>query len=161
MYYIGICDDDSVFIEYIKRLFSRFCTEIEFYEYLSGEELVQDMQKQEKYDLLVLDVAMPGMDGNETAKKFREQFPDTLLVFCSGVCMPTVQSFETVYRRKNVSGSRGRTGEVKEKQGTALYYGKKRQSACKAVTGTGFLYFNCETRNGNISWKFKRNLYLA
>ena len=95
MYYIGICDDDSVFIEYIKRLFSRFCTEIKFYEYLSGEELVQDMQKQEKYDLLVLDVAMPGMDGNETAKKFREQFPDTLLVFCSGVCMPMVESFET------------------------------------------------------------------
>lgn len=34
-------------------------------------------------------------EGNETARKFREQFPDTLLVFCSGVCMPTVESFET------------------------------------------------------------------
>lgn len=95
MYYIGICDDDSVFIEYMKRMFREVCEDIEFYEYLSGTELVQDMQNREKYDLLILDVAMPEMDGNETARRFCEQFPDSLLVFCSGVCMPTVESFET------------------------------------------------------------------
>jgi len=95
MYHIGICDDDSVFIEYIKRLFREACADIKFYEYLSGEELIQDMRAREKFDCLILDVAMPGMDGNETARNFRKQFPDTLLVFCSGVCMPTVESFET------------------------------------------------------------------
>lgn len=95
LYYIGICDDDPVFIKYIERLFSEMLPEIEFYEYLSGEELVQDMQVREVYDLLILDVQLPGMGGNETAKEFRKQFPDTLLVFCSGVCMPTVESFET------------------------------------------------------------------
>ena len=95
MYHIGICDDDATFIEYIKRLFREVCPETEFYEYLSGEELVRDMQTKEIYDLLILDVFMPGMDGNETARNFRNQFPDTLLVFCSGVCMPTVESFET------------------------------------------------------------------
>ena len=36
MYYIGICDDDSVFIKYIKRLFREECKEIEFYEQLKG-----------------------------------------------------------------------------------------------------------------------------
>lgn len=95
MFHIGICDDDPAFIEYIKRLFGEACKEIEFYEYLSGEELVADMQTRAAYDLLLLDVFMPGMDGNETARNFRKQFPDTLLVFCSGVCMPTVESFET------------------------------------------------------------------
>ena len=95
MYHIGICDDDPVFIEYIKRLIFMENTLVEFYEYLSGKELIQDMQKRERYDLLILDVCLPDMDGNETARKFREQFPDTLLVFCSGVCMPTTQSFET------------------------------------------------------------------
>ncbi len=95
MYYIGICDDDPVFIDYIKRLFNDVCTDIEFLVYLSGEDLIKDIPNREKYDLLILDVAMPGMDGNETAKKFRKQFPNTLLVFCSGVCMPTVESFET------------------------------------------------------------------
>lgn len=99
MYHIGICDDDPIFIKYIKQLFCEVQREIEFYEYLSGEALIQDMQMRESYDLLILDMQLPGMDGNETAKKFREQFPNTLLVFCSGVCMPTVESFEaTPYR---------------------------------------------------------------
>lgn len=99
MYHIAICDDDPVFIEYIKRLFSKENKDIQFYEYLSGEALLQDMRKQENYDLLILDIAFPGMNGNETAQRFREQFPYTLLVFCSGVCMPTVESFEaTPYR---------------------------------------------------------------
>lgn len=95
MYYIGVCDDDPAFIEYIERLFRETGEEIEFFEYLSGEKLLQDMQIRETYDLLILDVCMPGMDGNETARNFRVQFPDTLLVFCSGVCKPTVESFET------------------------------------------------------------------
>lgn len=95
MYYIGICDDDPVFIKYIKRLFLAQQSEIKFFEYLSGEELICDMQMRETYDLLILDVRMPGIDGNGTAKEFRKQFPNTLLVFCSGVCMPTVESFET------------------------------------------------------------------
>lgn len=92
MYHVGICDDDPVFIKYTERLFGEGIT---FYEYLSGEKMLQDMEKQEKYDLLVLDVALPGMDGNQTAREFRKMFPDTLLVFCSGVYMPTVESFET------------------------------------------------------------------
>lgn len=96
MYHIGICDDDPVFIKYIKRLFSQVQSGIEFYEYLSGEELIQDMQQREEYDLLILDVRLPALDGNGTAKKFREQFPNALLVFCSGVCSPTVESFETM-----------------------------------------------------------------
>ncbi|MBQ7065271.1 MAG: response regulator transcription factor [Lachnospiraceae bacterium] len=96
MYHIGICDDDPVFIEYIKRLFNEACSEIEFYEYLSGEDLIKELEFKEQFDLLVLDVCMPGMDGNETARKFRKLFPESLLVFCSGVYMPTVESFETM-----------------------------------------------------------------
>ena len=47
MYYIGICDDDQVFIDYMKRLFLEVCGEITFYEYLSGEELVADLPNRE------------------------------------------------------------------------------------------------------------------
>lgn len=94
MYYIAICDDDPIYIKYMERLFRKTQQEIEFFEYLSGEELIYDMQARTAYDLLILDMRMPGMDGNQTAREFRKQFPDTLLVFCSGVCMPTVEVFE-------------------------------------------------------------------
>lgn len=99
MYHIAICDDDEVFIQYIKRLFLESdCGEDEvfFYEYQSGEELLEDMKKQERYDLLILDIRLEGIDGNAAAKMFREQFSDTILVFCSGVSLPTVESFETM-----------------------------------------------------------------
>lgn len=100
-YYIAICDDDPAYIQYAKDLFLRKKVTEEnliFYEYFSGEELLEDLDHH-KYDLLLLDIQLPGMDGNATAKIFREKFPDALLIFCSGIYLPTTESFEsTPYR---------------------------------------------------------------
>ena len=38
---------------------------------------------------------MPGFDGDATAARFRLKYPDAVLVFCSGVYLPTVKSFES------------------------------------------------------------------
>ncbi len=98
-YYIAICDDDEAYIQYAKEMFLRKKGEQEqiiFYEYLSGEELLQDIKERERCDLLFLDIKLRGMDGNATAKAFRDQFPDALLVFCSGVYLPTTESFEAL-----------------------------------------------------------------
>lgn len=98
MYHVGIVDDCQAFIDYMKRLFSKGEwkeEQVTFYEYSSGEELVEQMNRVEKYDLLIMDMRLTGMDGHKAAKLFREQHPDAILVFCSGVCMPTVESFET------------------------------------------------------------------
>lgn len=98
MYYIAICDDDGNFINYIKTMLLQSGLqkeEVFFYEYVSGEELVNSLDICEKIDLLILDMQMKELDGHETAKCFREQFPSSIIVFCSGVCMPTVETFET------------------------------------------------------------------
>lgn len=99
MYEIAICDDSAVFIKYIERMLLKGGLEagtVNFYEYQSGEQLIEALSKHTTIDLLFLDMQMERMDGNQTAKKFREQFPLTLLVFCSGVCLPTVKSFEVL-----------------------------------------------------------------
>ena len=101
MYYIAICDDKKESIQYMRSLIesSEYGKEVTFYEYSSGEALIEDMQKREKYDLLILDIQLKGMDGYRVARKVREHFQDTLLVFCSGVYLPTSESFEvTPYR---------------------------------------------------------------
>lgn len=98
MYYIAICDDDYSFVKYIEKKLLECGIKREeaiFYEYNSGESLISSLDTCEDIDLLVLDMQMEEMDGHETARHFRKWFPSSLIVFCSGVCMPTVESFET------------------------------------------------------------------
>lgn len=97
MYHIAICDDDKNFINYIKEviLISGINKdEVLFYEYMSGEELIDNIKNQEICDLLILDIQMKQLDGNKTAVLFREKFPVSTLVFCSGVYFPTDESFK-------------------------------------------------------------------
>ena len=97
MYNIIICDDDRAFVDYIKGVIAKSGMdkgEILFSEYYSGEELVQGIRNRKRCDLLILDMQMEGLDGHETAARFREVFPKSILVFCSGVHMPTDESFK-------------------------------------------------------------------
>lgn len=113
-YHVAICDDDPAYIKYVKDLFLQVKEskeELVFYEYISGEELLADLENVEKYDMLFLDVQLTGIDGNVTARHFREKFPDSLLVFCSGVYLPTPESFEVLpfrYLLKSYSKERMR-----------------------------------------------------
>lgn len=98
MYRIAICDDDERYIEYLEKLFKSnfFFNEnnVMFFRYTSGEALIDNLKKEIPFDLLILDMQLEQMDGDETAKMFRQKYPNTLLVFCSGVKLPSVKSFE-------------------------------------------------------------------
>lgn len=98
MYNVAICDDDNVFISYIKNIINRAKGNKEwkcdFYEFTSGEKLLETLSENVYYDLLILDMELDGIDGDETARLFREKFKDTVLVFCSGVRAPSVRTFK-------------------------------------------------------------------
>ena len=103
MYHVAICDDDKVFISYIRKILNqaRGTNQYQFkiYEFYSGEELVSSLDTSIHIDLLILDMKLGGIDGDETARRFRVKFKDSVLVFCSGVRAPTVKSFRvTPYR---------------------------------------------------------------
>lgn len=103
MYHVAVCDDDKVFVSYIREILSRAKGtnqyQFQIYEFYSGEELVNGLDANMHLDLLILDMELGGIDGDETARIFREKFKDTVLVFCSGVRAPTVKSFKvTPYR---------------------------------------------------------------
>lgn len=98
MYHIIICDDDHVFVDYMKEMILNSViekNEIMIYEYFSGEELIAEIKKHRSCDLLILDMQMKKLDGHETAARFRKIFPNATLVFCSGICQPTDESFKT------------------------------------------------------------------
>ena len=97
MIHIAICDDDKSFIEDFKRLLIRAGIngqEVMFYEYFSGEQFIKKLEDQSICDLLIMDMKMGRMNGNQAALRFRKKFPGTVLVFCSGVCQPTDEAFK-------------------------------------------------------------------
>lgn len=90
--------------------------EVLFYEYLSGEEMINNIDKQQNCDLLILDIQMKKLNGYETAIYFRNIFPKATLVFCSGVYKPTDESFKSTpfrYLLKNYSNVK-MLSEIKE-----------------------------------------------
>lgn len=103
MYNIVICDDDPQFIIYLKDVIGQCRVdkqEITYKEFTSAAALLKGLRQFLRQgiscDLLILDMQMePGMDGNAVAKRFRELYPETMLVFCSGVYEPTDESFKT------------------------------------------------------------------
>ena len=98
MYNIAICDDDKIFIQYLKRMILSASEDknyqLNIYEYYSGEELIMNLEGTVHFDLLILDMQLGRLDGDETARIFRKYFPESVLAFCSGVRQPTIESFK-------------------------------------------------------------------
>ena len=98
MYNIGICDDDAAYrlllIEMLCKVNVIKRNEMKFFEYDSGEDFAIAIHKHHPFDLVIIDMALGGIDGDVVARLFRKENPSALLVFCSGVCKPTVKSFE-------------------------------------------------------------------
>ena len=94
MYNIVICDDDETYIHYLKYkiLESGISGDtLQFYEYHSGEEMMEHLDI--SCDLAIVDMQMAVMDGHDTAKIIRERNKAATIVFCSGICQPTTESF--------------------------------------------------------------------
>jgi len=154
MYDIAICDDDSRFVGYMERMLLKSGLaegETAFHEFHSGEELVQSCSQRPKIDLLILDIKMEGMDGNGTARLFRSYFPSSVLVFCSGVYKPTVESFEAEpyrYLLKAYSDER-----MEKELQAVIQEMKKRQMEAKhgtAKAGGNLIYFYCKGRQQDL-----------
>lgn len=76
-YKIAICDDESVHIEKIRTILSDYETD----NYLSPTALLDAVSAGVRYDVLFLDIVMPGIDGISLARELRELDKDMLIVF--------------------------------------------------------------------------------
>lgn len=76
-YKIAICDDESVHIEKIRTILSDYETD----NYLSSAALLDAVSSGVRYDVLFLDIVMPGIDGVSLARELREFDEDMLIVF--------------------------------------------------------------------------------
>lgn len=76
--FILLVDDEVPFVETMtKRLTKR---ELKVISAHSGNEALECLGKNRNVDVVVLDVKMPGMDGIETLKELKKEFPLTEVI---------------------------------------------------------------------------------
>ena len=84
---IGICDDDKNFRTLLAEAIRSEDSESFIYEYSTGETLIQD--EENDLDLLFLDIQLPGISGNKASEIMKKKNKDLILVFVSGISLPT------------------------------------------------------------------------
>ncbi|MCP1103349.1 DNA-binding LytR/AlgR family response regulator [Aequitasia blattaphilus] len=93
---IAICDDSEKVVEGLKRLIERYTEETGVqmipYTFLRGQELVSSYIGD--YDIIFLDIKMPGLNGIETAKKIREIDKDVIIIFLTSMLQYAFESYK-------------------------------------------------------------------
>jgi len=79
---ILLVDDEVPFVDtMVKRLSKR---DFEIFTAYSGQEALDQLDKHQEIDIVVLDVKMPGMDGIATLKEIKSRFPQAEVIMLTG-----------------------------------------------------------------------------
>ena len=80
---VAVCDDNAHDIERIKRYTVRMIDYAVDYEFFTKPEelVIACKEKEQKPDMYILDIEMPGMDGLTVAKQIRTYDSKALIVF--------------------------------------------------------------------------------
>ena len=77
-----LVDDEEPFVEALtKRLTKRG---LDIKDALSGQAAMSKLKENPKIEVVILDVKMPGMDGIETLKEIKRQFPLVEVIMLTG-----------------------------------------------------------------------------
>jgi two-component system response regulator AtoC len=79
---IAVVDDDSGFAGYLRTFLAMRGYEAR--AYTRGDEIVAAIRQGQPPDIVLLDVAMPGMDGLQTLKALKEGRPELQVIMLSG-----------------------------------------------------------------------------
>lgn len=146
---IAICDDETTFLNEFKGIIvneNPFDGNYHIDLFTSGIDLINKIENQ--YDIIFLDIQMPGLDGNETSERLREVDKDVVLIFTTAISTPMPKIFKVKPFRYFVKPINEKTislelseiwKEVTDKKETVI--------------------FNCT--NGTFSLKIHSVLYLA
>jgi two-component system response regulator LytT len=92
---VAIVDDEremrQMLADYIKRFSEESGIEMEFTEFESGSIFLQDYRM--RYDIIIFDIEMPGLNGMETAKKIREIDTGVTIIFVTNMAQYAIEGY--------------------------------------------------------------------
>lgn len=100
---IAICDDDKETLlkneVRVKRCLKEINRVAEIITYQSGEFLLYDIEESKFFDLLLVDIEMPGKSGMDIAKMVKKVSPETIVIFITSHSEYAIDSYElSVFR---------------------------------------------------------------
>lgn len=94
---IAFCDDDRSVLNQLNTFLGHYCTqrgvEIQHETFQSPLELLAGIEEGAQYDILFLDVIMPGENGIETAEEIRKLDKNVKIIFLTSSTEFAVQSY--------------------------------------------------------------------
>lgn len=85
---LAICDDDAKQRDYLTDIVTAWGKKnrhlIELKQYISADSFLFDYEEEKDFDILLLDVEMPGRSGIELAKEVRKENQAVQLIFITG-----------------------------------------------------------------------------
>lgn len=95
---IALVDDDEAFLEVLKerirRFFWRRKEPAEIAAFVTGRNLLYELEDGGSFDLCFLDIEMPGMDGMTLSRRLREKDEKLLLIFVTSHISYAVEGYE-------------------------------------------------------------------
>lgn len=93
---IAIAEDEPqcarLLQEYLQTFEQEYHQELEVTAFPNGAALLEDYRCQ--YDLLLLDIEMPQMDGMSTAQRIRRRDPDVVILFITNMAQYAIRGYE-------------------------------------------------------------------
>ncbi len=88
--YIAIIDDEALFREGISNLLNAYSQFKVIYSFPSGQDLLDKLETASQFpDILILDLKMKPLDGIETTKIIRRQYPESKIIILSSYYSPS------------------------------------------------------------------------
>ncbi len=95
---VGLCDDEPVLLEKLNQFVSDCYGKHQIFAQVRGFEkgrsLLYEVEDGAQFDLLLLDIEMPGMNGMELAARVREFLPKVLIIFITSHMEYVLDAYE-------------------------------------------------------------------
>lgn len=121
--HILVIDDHGLFREGLIQLLKTFQDDLQFYEATTFSEAFSIIEKESDFQLVLMDLRIPDMNGSDALKVIHQRLPDVPIVIVSGV-----EDRESILRSINM----GATGFIPKSSSSRVM-----QSALKLVLSGG------------------------